>query len=80
MTVPAIAFRAGLTAWTHLTAGPRHRIELASSSREAPLYLTTKGDRVRWVQNQDEAQTFLTADAAWDHVFAECLPPARVRS
>ncbi|MBB5765681.1 hypothetical protein ABEV34_06885 [Methylorubrum rhodesianum] len=67
MIVPPIAFQSGLTAWQHVAAGPRHRIELGSSS-------------ACWTPDRDEAATFLTADAAWDHVFADCLPPVRVRS
>ena len=80
MIVPAIAFRAGLTAWQHMIAGPRHRIELGSSSSEAPLFLALDGDRTRWSPDRDEAETFLTADAAWDFVHAHCLPLVRVRS
>lgn len=80
MTIPPIAFQAGLTAWLHVGAGPRHRIELGSSSREAPLFYALDGARYRWTPDRDEAVTFVTADAAWDHVFAEHLPPVRVRS
>ena len=81
MTVPAIAFRAGLTTWTHLAAGPRYRIELASSSREAPLFFALTGDRIRWTPERKDAETFVTADAAWDRVFAERLTDSvRVRS
>ncbi len=81
MTLPAIAFSAGLTAWTHLATGPRYRIELASSAQDAPLFLAAKGDRIRWVQDRAAAETFVTADAAWDHVVSECLTDiVRVRS
>lgn len=80
MIVPPIAFQAGLTGWQHVAAGPRHRIELASSSREAPLFYALDGSRARWTPDRDAAATFLTANAAWDHVFADHLPPVRVRS
>ncbi|UMY19117.1 hypothetical protein MMB17_07410 [Methylobacterium organophilum] len=69
---PRIAFRSGLTGWA---------IELASSSREAPLFLAAQSTRIRWVPARDDAELFASAAKAWDHVFAEQLPVAvRVRA
>ena len=57
------------------------RIELGSSSIDAPLFLATDGARIRWVQDERQATNFETRDAAWDLVHAEQLADAvRVRS
>lgn len=68
---PPIAFRSGLTAWAH-SFGP-WRIELASSTHDAPLYLATVGARIRWVREPAEATCFETSSAAWDFTYAEQL-------
>lgn len=79
MLPPPIAYRSGLTAWAMKRLA--WRIELVTSTDDAPLYLATDGARVCWVQDEREATTFETRDAAWDLVHAEQLAVSvRVRS
>ena len=68
---PPIAFQTGLLAWAHYRPAMPFRIELASSSADAPLFFATSGDRIRWTPDRESAATFITLDAAWDAVVAE---------
>ena len=70
---PPIAFRTGLMAWSHYRPAMLFRVELASSSADAPLFLISSGDRIRWTPDHENAATFLSIDAAWDAIVAEQL-------
>ncbi len=72
-TVPPVAFRTGLLAWAHLLPAMLFRVELASSSRDAPLFLDMSGGRMRCTPDRASAATFISIDAAWDAVVAEQL-------
>jgi hypothetical protein len=79
--LPRIAFRTGLLAWTHFRSADMFRIELASSSWAAPLFLALVGGRIRWTPDRAAAVTFKNQDAAWDAVVAEQLADiVRIRS